>query len=243
MKKIISLSTVLLGALLFVGCGSSSKTKSFEEISVDFNKKSAKYDFKDYLVDQNQTNNYKIDIFTNDKGKKSYSKTPDDTAYTATKYEIQGNKINEYEDGKLSNHSVIQATKIINYDDENHTQIAYVRHFDIGDYIVKTHQTNDDNITLQLLCKAKKILSDKEVNGRTYHDVLLVECTGKGEKTKNVGGVDITSSSNFTSTTYLAKGDDYILSVDERCDKTEGNNQLIKGSCTKIITSLTTINN
>ncbi len=242
MKNIVLGLSFVAAALLTTGCGGDGdKSVNLNDVTVKY-KTAGTYDLSQYIVpNAAQTSNYVEESFTNNKGKKEYKQVADETTYTATRFDINGSTIKEYDKAnELDVTDIILADKInIIIDSEDTTSIA--RFADNGDYVAKTTD-NQGNSHHTLVCKVTKKLATKSVNGQEYSDVLEMSCTYKGDGSTMVNSQQLTSTTDGTILNYFAKDTGLISLVDESCTKTKLKDKVITHECTKETQSITTIN-
>jgi hypothetical protein len=246
-KSIITISILSSLILFSTGCGGGSDKKTDPKDAVVEFKTSGTYDLRQYITaTQNQINNYVEKTFTNNKGKKEYANTADETSYYATRFDINNTTIKEFNDNDLDLTYDIQTTKIIEKDADDNTTMNIARYADNGDYVYKkdeTIQLNGITFTAVYACKISDHLSSKEVNGNTYNDILEITCEGStnSQEGAKLNGNPLSIESESSLKSYLAKGEGIIWEEDETCTSTTINKTTSK-ECEKELTEVTTIN-
>ncbi len=239
MKKIIFGASLVSALVLMSGCGDSGDDKvDIDAVVVEY-KNSATYDLSEYtLATQSQTNMYVVKTFTNDKGKKSYQESPDETAYPIVRYDVNGSIVKEYDiNGDLDTTNTILSDRI-SIDNGSSTMARFA---DKGDYVSKVSFTDNNGVTIKVACKINKQLASKEVSPKTYEDVLEMVCAMEGAQTTTLGGKAASVNLEGSLITYFAKGNGAISSIMEGCTKTKVGDTVVLQSCEKETEEITNI--
>ena len=249
MKKII-LVLSLIGTLLSVstGCGSDGDKKiDPKDVVIKF-KTNATYDLSNYFFPSiDQTNNYVHKNYTNDKGEKKYSNTPNETTYSIINYETNNTTIKEYFDNNLDVTHTIQNDKMRQLDNEDNSVINLPRYVDKGDYIIKKEYSfveSGINFEYISICKVSNHINSKEINNKTYEDIIEVTCSSSSTSLKDakLNGVPYSYTIETTIQSLLAKNKSLIMETTESCTNVTVNTTTDK-SCDKEIVEITTISN
>jgi len=244
MKKMI-LGVSLVSALVLVtGCGDDKDKKvAIDDVTVKY-AASGTYDMSQYmLASDSQINSYVSKTFTNDKGKKSYKDVADETTYPASRFDVNGSIIKEYDDtdDELDTTSTILSDRIKQIDAEDN-EVSYIaRYAEKGDYIIKIVSTDTDGFTLKTACKLNKQLTSKEINTKTYNDVIEVVCNAEGSQTTTVAGQEVSVTSESNVINLFAKGKGLISSITEDCYTRKDGDTITKEVCEKEIQEITNI--
>jgi hypothetical protein len=247
-KSILAISLLSSLTILYTGCGSSdSKKVDLKDVVVKF-KTSANYDLSQYITsNKNQINNYVIKTYKNEEGKKKYNDIPDETSYDATRIDVNGTIIKEYDGSELDTTYSILTNKLVSTEADDNSTITVARYADKGDYVSKidkTIQSNGLSLTYIHVCKVADYLASKEINGNTYTDVLKITCEGSAKTPAGakLNNVPYSVLMEITSTGFYAKNQGNIWEEEETCNSTTVN-KTTSESCEKEITEITTISN
>ncbi len=243
MKKMI-LGTSLALALLS-GCGSNKESKvAFADVKIEY-KTAGAYNLSNYLLPkQNQISNYVENQYTNNTGKRDYSKTADDgsPSYTSSQFDVNNTTIKESIAGALETTSTILADKITSKDTADGRVENYVLFADKGDYISKSKGAVEDLGSMELVCKLANHYDNKTVSGTAYDDVIEVACTVDSYDSATVGGSKIEVIGEGTNRKLFAKNKGLISDVIDFCIQTKADGTKTKASCVKTTQEITTIN-
>ena len=126
--------------------------------------------------------------------------------------------------------------------DVEDNEVSYIaRYAEKGDYIIKMVSTDTDGFTVKIACKLNKQLTSKEINTKTYNDVIEVVCDVKGSQTTTVAGQEVSVTSEGSVINLFAKGKNLISSVTEGCATRKDGDTITKEVCEKEIQEITNI--
>jgi len=243
MKKII-LGTSLVLALL-AGCGSDKKSKvSFNDIKIDYKTKGA-YNLSEYIIPkQNQISNYVENEYTNNNGKRDYSKKADEGSpfYTSSRFDVNNTTVKEFSDETLDTTYSISTDRITSIDADDGSKETFVLFADKGDYVMKEKVDDEDLGSVEVVCKLTNHYESKKVSSKTYDDVIEVVCDIDSYDSGKVGGSNIEVIGNGTNTKLFAKNKGLISDIYDFCRQTKSNGKKTEDICVKTTKEITTIN-
>ncbi len=243
-KNILALAFVGSLAMVMVGCGGDDKKKEvkIEDVVLEYKSEGA-YDLSKYIAPaQSQVNNYVKKSYTNNKGERKYSPTPDSEEDVSYTYDVNSTGVTEIESLYNDKTTYNFLDDRIDSTDSNDSAFSggIVRYADAGDNIFKViaSQSKDGiNFDITYLCKVNKYLSSRKVRNTIYDDVLEITCTGSTEADSTV----FTLTSKDYSTSYFSYEVGLIEEIEETCDTTTVKNNITK-ECEKETMEITTIN-
>ncbi|MCH9812347.1 MAG: hypothetical protein K0U47_00180 [Epsilonproteobacteria bacterium] len=221
--------------LLFsFGCGGGSNNKTIVNFSKNSN---TSYDLTKYLYSTpEQTLEYAEKSYLDKNGLKNYSQIPSESFTTSTYTETEGTQVREYVNGILDNTYMVTHDRLITTSDTN-TIIEYARYVNLGDtFVVSTQRIESYALVgdLNMQCKITEYLTSKEVENRTYDDLLKIECTGTFNSLQGatLQGIPYSYTTKPTEIAYIAKNIGLIQSTTESCSTLKVNNKTIT-ECSK----------
>ena len=242
MKKIIFGSLSVL--VLLTACGSSKDDKmTFDDAKLEF-KDSGKYDLKEYIVPkEDQISNYENNEFTDLSGKRKYKNEADENSpyFNAVSFDVNGSVVKESEDGNLQTTYRILSNKIESVDTDNSKEI-FVRYADVGDYILKFKELDDDLGDSELVCKLSNHYDKNMVNNKEYSDIIEISCTINTIDSKTVGGSKIEVVGGGSIKKLFAKDKGLISDIIDFCKTTKTDSKDTNRVCVKQTQEIATIN-
>ena len=242
--KIVCVSLVLIA---FIGCGSDSKKEILlKDVVVEF-KTAGDYDLSLYSPTSNMLNSYLSEDFIDKKGGKKYSSTPTETHTYTERTEVNGTISKDYTDGVLDTTRTILSDRMQELDAEDNEVTDLVRFGNKGDSInKKLINSTEAGITLDIVivCKIDSHLDSKEVNGKSYSDVLKITCQSESLSSGANNGITFSTTSDGTIQSFIAKGVGSIYSTSEFCEESaliqSSGSKTTTKSCEKEITEIQT---
>ena len=242
---------VSLAAILFLAaCGGTDDNNNIDFDATVVYKSAGSYDLRDYFAPSvNSINIYDHLLYINNDGRKSFSSDPDERSTYSEKYDINGSKI-IIRNGNDTIEEIydIQEDRLVVLDDQNTVQMQLPRYVDIDDYVYVDRENDSSNnipTVKQIACKVINHYNSKEINAKTYDDVLEVLCESQENGDSQGDIVSLTYEGESTETIFFAKGKGEVYSEEVGCDTLKSilnGQEQTQSTCTKEISDLISSN-